>query len=132
MSERHTIFLEILPVAKGRPKVGNGFVFTPKKTREYERAVQSMAKGQFGFNPIENKPIRVTLVFCFPRPNKPKNSQWHIVRPDADNLAKAILDALNGITWDDDALIAELFIQKTYAKEGMSPRVVVTFETIAD
>ena len=37
------------------------------------------------------------------------------VKPDADNLAKAALDACNGIIWRDDALICSLLVKKRYA-----------------
>lgn len=33
------------------------------------------------------------------------------VKPDADNLAKAALDACNGIIWRDDALICSLLVK---------------------
>lgn len=41
----------------------------------------------------------------------------HTKRPDVDNMAKAVLDALNGIAWEDDSQIARLSITKEYAKE---------------
>ena len=44
-------------------------------------------------------------------------------KPDADNLAKAITDAMNGIVYADDAQIAELVCKKLY---GAEPRVMVT------
>lgn len=36
-------------------------------------------------------------------------------KPDLDNLAKAALDACNGIIWRDDALICSLLVKKRYA-----------------
>ena len=38
------------------------------------------------------------------------------VKPDVDNVAKTILDALNGVAWRDDSEITSLIIMKTYAK----------------
>ena len=34
--------------------------------------------------------------------------------PDTDNLAKSILDALNGLAYDDDKQIVELEVKKFY------------------
>lgn len=50
----------------------------------------------------------------------------HIKRPDADNLAKAILDALNGHAYNDDSAIAMLTVRK-YQTTGAS-RVEVIIE----
>lgn len=50
----------------------------------------------------------------------------HIKRPDADNVAKAILDALNGHAYNDDSAIALLMVRK-YQTTGAS-RVEVIIE----
>lgn len=38
----------------------------------------------------------------------------HTVKPDLDNLTKALLDALNNIAWHDDAQIVDLQVCKGY------------------
>ena len=50
----------------------------------------------------------------------------HIKRPDADNVAKAILDALNSHAYNDDSAIALLTVRK-YQTTGAS-RVEVAIE----
>lgn len=35
-------------------------------------------------------------------------------KPDCDNIAKAILDALNGMAYDDDASVVEVAVKKVY------------------
>ena len=44
-------------------------------------------------------------------------------KPDADNIAKIICDALNNIAYKDDTQIIELTVVKRYALE---PKVKVT------
>jgi len=39
----------------------------------------------------------------------------HVGKPDCDNLAKSVCDALNGILWDDDRQICRLVVEKWYA-----------------
>ena len=39
----------------------------------------------------------------------------HITKPDADNLAKCLLDALNGLAYPDDAQITALEVGKFYS-----------------
>ena len=38
-------------------------------------------------------------------------------KPDTDNIAKAILDALNGLAYYDDAQICQLEVYKFYSDE---------------
>jgi Holliday junction resolvase RusA-like endonuclease len=69
-------------------------------------------------------PYRVVLVFHLPSPKafyrasgelKPSAPYYHTKKPDADNLAKAVLDALSQVgAWRDDCEVAELSIAKTY------------------
>lgn len=37
-----------------------------------------------------------------------------ITKPDVDNCAKSILDALNKIAYNDDSRIVELIVRKVY------------------
>ena len=39
-------------------------------------------------------------------------------KPDSDNVAKAVLDSINGIAYKDDAYVVDLTVSKYYADEG--------------
>lgn len=39
-------------------------------------------------------------------------------KPDTDNIAKIVLDALNGLAYPDDKQVVELQVLKTYDLEG--------------
>ena len=43
-------------------------------------------------------------------------------KPDADNIAKIVLDALNGVAYTDDTQVINLSVQKRY---GEVPEVKV-------
>lgn len=65
----------------------------------------------------------ITCYFAMPkswsdRKKKAKSGQPCTKRPDADNIAKAILDALNGLAYDDDSQIVDLTVRKFWAREG--------------
>lgn len=74
-------------------------------------------------------PLFVELWFHLPRPKghfrggkpdrglKPEAPLWHVGKPDSDNLAKAVLDALTqlGTFWRDDSQVARLAVRKAYA-----------------
>ena len=38
----------------------------------------------------------------------------HTKRPDVDNLQKSVMDALNGVLWEDDAIVFAVVAQKHY------------------
>lgn len=79
-------------------------------------------------------PLRVVMEFYFKRPKshyrtgkfshilKPDAPTNHITRPDSDNLAKMVKDALNKVFWKDDSLVCDLHIKKIYSE---SPRTEV-------
>ena len=52
-----------------------------------------------------------------------------IVKPDLDNIAKAILDGMNGVAWEDDKQVVSLRMEKTYSAV---PRVVVEVWEVKD
>jgi len=86
-----------------------------------------------GAPPIKG-PISIKLEAIFARPvsmsrrmrGKPK-FVWRTGRPDADNLAKLVGDALNGIAWIDDAQITMMNIWKHY---GDVPELRVRIEAL--
>lgn len=114
------------PVGKGRPRfkrVGN-FVqtYTPANTAEYEKLVRLKFKNAGGV--ITENPVKVEIVAFFTPPKSTKkrdriemlaNRILPVKKPDCDNIAKIVLDALNKIAYKDDAQVAELSVKKRYA-----------------
>lgn len=80
-------------------------------------------------------PLRVECAFTFRRPKghyranglvKPTAPTWHTAKPDADNAAKAVLDACTQLgLWQDDAQVVALVVTKRYADAGQLPGVHV-------
>lgn len=112
------------PVPKGRPRfTKSGFAYTPDKTRKYEKLVAGLAKTAMAGRPPFACPVKVmvTAFMKMPQMSKKRTADalagyvLPAVKPDADNLAKAALDACNGIIWRDDALICSLLVKKRYA-----------------
>lgn len=72
--------------------------------------------------------VAVELHFYFRRPKRlmrkrdPDGPMPHGSKPDADNAAKAVLDALTAIGfWGDDAQVARLHVAKHYCAKGCAP-----------
>lgn len=51
-------------------------------------------------------------------------------RPDLDNFAKNLMDALNGIAWKDDGQVHSLKITKWYHEIGQGPRTEIQIEQL--
>jgi len=74
-------------------------------------------------------PLGVELIFYLPRPKVHQGARGlrhsapraHIKKPDVDNLAKAVLDALSekgGIgLWKDDSQVVDLIVRKRWADD---------------
>ena len=117
------IFFPIIPVPKGRPRMTRtGHTYTPKKTADYEKAIADHYKSEGG--ELFVGPIEVKLIFQMPIPKGyPKKvikqieegTLKHAKKPDIDNLAKAVLDALNEIAFSDDSHITKLTLVKRYS-----------------
>lgn len=121
--------VDIIPIPKGRPRLGRGVTFTPPKTREYESHLKSLFKKEmmektFGALDV---PLKVYLEFVLVRPKKPRFIKWPGVRSDIDNYIKAFLDAGNDILWTDDSLICDIRAIKVY---GNKPGIIVKIEEL--
>ena len=109
----------------GRYTVNN---YQPKKTSTgkkhpaviMQEAIVNAAK-KVGAKPIKKpKAVTVTIYAYLKRPQRlkrksdPKYPIPHTGKPDIDNIAKAVLDALNGIAYEDDSQICKVDASKWY------------------
>lgn len=122
------------PVGKGRPRfTRSGHAYTPEKTAAYEERVRLYWKVQSGNGFAGGVPLAASITAFFPLPKSLSAKKAaaldgtpHTKKSDADNVAKAVLDALNGFAYQDDSQIAFLSVRK-YQTAG-TPRVEVTIE----
>jgi len=111
--------------------------YTPTPMRKYQDSIRGIARAvMVGRRPLTGA-LSVSLRFRMPIPkSEPK---WrreamaageiaHIVKPDKDNLTKAVYDALNKIVWIDDAQITRGFQTKVYS---LQPGIDVRIEALA-
>jgi Holliday junction resolvase RusA-like endonuclease len=126
------------PKGKARPRVTKFGTYTPKKTKEYETLVaQAFLQATHDKNLkhwMNGEPLAVKIVARFGIPKKTTKAMRKAIydkkvfvtkQPDIDNIAKIILDGLNGVAFSDDKYICELTVCKDYVVEGMEPHVVV-------
>lgn len=110
------------PIPQPRPKarrIGPGIqIYTPNSgpIKLYKAAIVEAFKQVAGeaFEPLKG-PITLSIGFVFERPYARLKENDHIIKPDLDNLAKGIMDALNGTAWHDDSQITTLCLTKDWA-----------------
>lgn len=113
---------------KGRPRVNTttAIAYTPAKTKEYEELVKQYFIIKYRrINPLEGRiKINITAYFSVTKNTSKKQEESMLnntisptKKPDIDNIAKIILDALNKLAFKDDNQITKLEIEKKYGTE---------------
>lgn len=120
------------PVGKGRPRITTrgGFVraYSPDKTRDYECMVADLAHREMmnhGLLPTYDAvKVEIEAHFAIPKSYSKKKHEQAIkdeikpmVKPDIDNVVKAVLDAMNKTVYIDDKQVVELVARKFYTEE---------------
>jgi Holliday junction resolvase RusA-like endonuclease len=110
---------------------------------QYDPSVKD--KESFAWESKPHKPsstlkgtLGMDLNFYFPRPQSHYGSKdktpylkeehkgtWYDKTPDIDNLRKFVMDALNGLFYEDDKQIVTGITNKFYISEGDEPRTEV-------
>ncbi|GAA0081344.1 RusA family crossover junction endodeoxyribonuclease [Clostridium sp. CTA-6] len=129
------IVIDGKPMGKQRPRFNSktGHTYTPDKTVNYENWVKLCWQEQTKREKLTGA-IKADIKVFYPIPkatNKKKKIEMlcGVIRPtkkpDVDNIAKIILDSLNGLAYDDDKQVITCYISKWY---GENPRVEVILE----
>lgn len=139
MSRKITLWLPGRPKAMQTKSVilrpGGGYVVpVPEEVRTWRAGVRAIAQDKIsaehpGFVPFQKVPLALRLSFRFRiRKDAPKRmlvrlqqgeTLYRPLKPDlADNLCKALCDALTGVVWQDDELICRVESEKVYTSEA--------------
>jgi len=131
-----TLFVPMKPVPKARARVTrSGHAYTPATTVAAEKLIRGYFKLKYpGYVPLQEVPLAVDVLVFFLRPKcrKKLDEKYHTVKPDADNLCKLPCDALNGIAWVDDCLIAELSCSKIYCDDEEKQGILIRCEVLSN
>jgi Holliday junction resolvase RusA-like endonuclease len=110
--------------AKQRPRFNGKFAYTQRETVAYENWVKTCYLEKYKGQKLLEKPLKVKIIAYYDIPkstSKKKqkmmldNEIFPTIKPDADNIAKSILDSLNGIAYLDDKQVVKLIVEKYYA-----------------
>ena len=116
---------------------GKSFSYTPEGTVLYENLIKTcylQDAGHVLFNDGQPLAVSITAFYEVPKSYSKKKKQemldgqlYPTKKPDIDNIAKCVLDALNKLAYRDDTQVVRLRMEKHYAK---IPRVEVEIREI--
>ena len=123
-----------VPFVKGkaRPRFSRGHAYTPKATSDAQETIAAAyveACGGDALKASEGVPVTVCIETTrnvksgFRR--REGDSHYDLQKPDADNIAKLVMDALNGLAYADDSQVMELVVHKSPRRRGQEPRTTV-------
>lgn len=125
-------------IGKARPRFDSrtGRVYTPTATRSFEEKVKWVFTSKYNIATQPSiKPFSAKIIATY-KPaeslsNKKKaeliSQKDYTKKPDADNIAKSILDALNGLAYKDDSQVDVLLVIKEY---GIENKIYIELEEI--
>lgn len=120
------------PQGKERPRLSKkGSVYTPAKTKAYENLIRGCYVEQCGDVSFGDRSITLSVKAYVPVLAKFRKGERISAlegkikptsKPDTDNVLKVVLDALNGLAYNDDRYIYRLEIERMYSD---SPRLEI-------
>ena len=113
-------------VGKERPRVNmyTCTVYTPNKTKDYEELVRQYFKIKYPkHEPLKGRlSIEIIAYMKIPKTTSKIKTEEMLnglisptKKPDVDNIAKSILDAMNKYVFEDDNQVSKILIEKRYA-----------------
>ena len=106
-----------IPIPKQSFKFSNGRGYTPQRVVDWQDRVREEASLAMRGHDLLQGDLSVYLDFYLPDRR----------RKDLDNLAKGVLDACNGLVWQDDQQIVELHLTKSFSSKECG--ITVTAKT---
>ena len=117
-------------------KLGKMQSITPENTVLYENLIKHCYLETKCEPFLDKVPLEVEITACFPIPKSATKKDreriklmeyYPTMKPDADNIAKVVCDALNGLAYKDDAQVIDLTVHKRF---GDSKVIVKIWEMV--
>lgn len=96
---------------------------TVKGSRPWRKEVKQVLGRAFANRPRIEGPVVVEIVIYMHRPKSRKGQVWHVTVPDADKLARNVLDAMQETILGNDSQVCLARVWKLYSDH---PRIELT------
>ena len=130
-TDTFTLTLPVTPRGQGRARYvstpAGPRAYTPKASRQAQDEIRTL--WSLAGRPIipVGVPFTMTLTATFARPKSHRTRvglsaagrRSALPRPDVDNIAKLVLDALQGHAFPDDSMCARLTVEKRWGDEDL-------------
>lgn len=126
-------------IGKERPRYNTKthITYTPQKTKDFEQKVRDSFVSKYNIlQEASYEPFKATITAIFKPPVSTSQKKLRQIvgsnytkKPDVDNIAKAILDSLNGLPYKDDNQVSELIVKKKY---GLENKIIVELEKLCE
>lgn len=134
-----------LPTAQQKGVTRDGRVYTKAKVlKAHRRLVWLLREAFFGERCVHTVaefdaarpgacvPWHCTIVFVYPTGRRPHRfeGKHKATRPDVDNVAKLVLDAITDacVAWVDDGQVASLYLCKRFSGDDEPPHIEIQLE----
>lgn len=119
-----------MPFYKGKSRARfNGHAYTPKKTKELMDQIRSEWESHGHPKAPKGTPVTVFISCSRPMPRSRWKrglfEEYDVFVPDVDNIAKLVLDGLNGVAWEDDRQIVGITVVKRPRKRDAKEQTYV-------
>lgn len=119
-------------MGKQRPRFGRGRTYTPRETAQREADIADAYVRLTDTKAPSGVPVRIDITERRALPKKaPKRlrAECDLGKPDLDNVMKLVLDALNGVAYEDDSQVVEVHGVKEWRTHRGSDEteIAVTF-----
>ena len=113
--------IDVIP--QGRPRVIKGRAYDPPKSAKFKRDFAALLHTDTDLM-TDTLKVDITVYRAASKFKQGASSKRY---GDCDNLAKGILDACNGVIWQDDSQILKLSVEKAVASE---PQIVLIVDEL--
>jgi crossover junction endodeoxyribonuclease RusA len=98
-----------------------------RQVKPWRQVIAAAVRAQVGsVVPFPDGPVRLEIEFFMPRRQRePRVDEGHTRRPDLDKCVRAVLDALTGVLYRDDAQVTAIRATKETTGAGSEPGVAI-------
>lgn len=96
-----------IPIKRRAKHTKSGHTYTDEKTRDDLKRVADSYDGE-----MLDGALSLQIIICSPLPKSKRKREQFTCKPDVDNVAKCVMDGLQGKAYKNDSQIVQLYVAK--------------------
>ena len=91
--------------------------YKPEKVKQARATIITHLKPFKPKQPLEG-PIKLEVIWRFPKGKRYKHNEWRVTKPDTDNLEKMLKDCMTEVGfWKDDSQVVVEHVEKLWSND---------------